>query len=76
MSEVWVVCVPVVECAEFVCVLSVINGVYIPYRSNFSRELNFANESKKAFRSFKFRGITDCSIPHPSRKDIQGFYFH
>ena len=46
------------------------------YRSYFSRELNFANESKKAFHSFKVGGITDCSMPHPSRKDIYGFYFH
>ena len=47
----------------------------IPCNSYFSRELNFANESSKAFRSFKFHGITDCSMSHPSRKDIPRFLF-
>ena len=51
-------------------VLSVLRLV-IPYGSYFSRELNFASESKKAFCGFKFRGMTDCSM-----LSLKEFKFH
>ena len=31
--------------------------------------------AKKAFCGFKFRGMTDCSIPHPPLKDFEIFIF-